>query len=129
MNHYYPNFIKVCRQAFMIILLFSATVKLSAQVYVNGNLPTGATSNNGTAAPAGTQWHELQHNTGNTTESNTTLASNHTGNFTLADDFIVPAGPDWSITKMTFYAIQPGSVLTNSPITGIRVRIHNSNPF
>src|SRR4051812_26017453 len=83
----------------------------SAQTYVNGGLSTGATSLNGTAAPAGTTWHELQNDAGNNTESNTLLASSHFTPYSIADDFTVPAGPSWNIQKMTFYAIQIGATV------------------
>jgi hypothetical protein len=44
-----------------------------AQTYMNGGLSTGATSKSGAAAPTGYTWSELQNNTGNTTETNTSL--------------------------------------------------------
>ena len=43
----------------------------SALLYDNGGLATGATTESGVAAPAGSQWSEVQHNAGNLTEANT----------------------------------------------------------
>ena len=40
-------------------------------LYDNGGLATGAVSESGVAAPVGTQWSEVQHDTGNMTSSNT----------------------------------------------------------
>ncbi|MCY7290945.1 MAG: hypothetical protein LH615_02075, partial [Ferruginibacter sp.] len=86
---HYKKFLTTFTLAFMVSALF-------AQTLTNGNLGTGATSLNGTAAAAGTTWHELQNITGNTTESNSLLGVSHasqgTTNNTLADDFVVPGG-------------------------------------
>ncbi|STC96737.1 hypothetical protein [Chryseobacterium carnipullorum] len=73
-------------------------------------LSTGATSKGGTAAPTGYTWSELQNNTGNTTESNTSLGlggtfSSSTASFFLADDFTVPAGSSWQMTTIDFFCL------------------------
>ncbi|MCW3161875.1 T9SS type A sorting domain-containing protein [Chryseobacterium oryctis] len=104
-----------------------------AQTYSNGGLSTGATSNNGVAAPTGYTWSENQHNTGNTTESNTTAGyaitnGSTTANYFLADDFIVPAGQTWNITTIDFFAYQTGYTGTTSPFNAVRVNIFNSDP-
>ncbi|HNP53628.1 MAG TPA: GEVED domain-containing protein, partial [Ferruginibacter sp.] len=103
---------------------------LRAQVYVNGNLSTGSTSNSGSAAPAGYTWSECQNDAGNTTESNTNagFGASITNGFALADDFTVPAGPNWAITKFTFYGYQTGYTGATSPFTELRFQIHNGNP-
>ena len=73
----------------------------AAVIFDNGGLATGATSNSGVAAPAGTQWSEGQSNFGNTTESNTLngvgcqLIGAATAN-RCADDFNVPVGQTWT---------------------------------
>jgi subtilisin-like proprotein convertase family protein len=94
-----------------------------AQPYINGNLSTGATLSDGTAAPAGTTWSELQ-------LTNTGLGSgaNISANITLADDFTVPAGQTWNITKITFYAYSTGYAGATSPFNDTRLRIFNTNP-
>ncbi|KXH84441.1 T9SS type A sorting domain-containing protein [Chryseobacterium kwangjuense] len=104
-----------------------------AQTYANGGLSTGATTKGGTAAPAGYTWSELQNNTGNTTESNTSLglggtSSSVTASFFLADDFTVPAGSSWQITTIDFFAYQTSYAGTTAPFNTVRVNIFNSDP-
>src|SRR4051794_15199986 len=106
----------------LFIFSFFFTPALFSQTYVNGNLGTSAVSNNGTAAtPAGTIWHELQNDAGNTTESNSTLGVSHasfgTANYTLADDFTVPVGETWNLTKLTVYSLDQVTTGTTSPYT------------
>lgn len=110
----------------MFLLLFTASLfmgKLSAQQYVNGNLNTGPTSSNGTAAPAGYTWSEVQ--AGNV---NAGFGANITAGLTIADDFTVPAGPSWNITKVTFYAYSTGWATNTSPFNDTRIQIYNTNP-
>jgi len=100
--------------------------------YNNGGLSTGVTSNNGTAAPAGYTWSEVQNNTGNTTESNTTAGVGcqkvgTTTNF-CADDFIIPAGQSWTISSIELFGYQTGYAGTTSPFTGVTLNIFSSNP-
>lgn len=45
----------------------------------------------------------------------------------VADDFVVPAGPGWDATKFTFYGYQTGAS-TTSTMTGCYFRIYNGNP-
>ena len=117
---------------FILITLLSSLItgNINAQTYVNGNLSTGALTNSGVAAPAGYTWSEVQNVTGNTTVSNTNSGFNGSvfSGFTFADDFTVPAGPSWTISKLTFYAYRTGAVPTPSPFTGLRVQIHSGNP-
>ncbi len=118
-KNYFTGF---CKVFLMLLATAFLSGKLSAQVYVNGNLSTGATSSNGTAAPAGFTWSELQG--GNGTFG--FLGSVTSGNI-IADDFTVPAGPNWTISKITFYGYQTGYAGTTSPFTTIRVRIHSGS--
>ena len=95
-------------QALMLAGLFCFVGgALQAQVYINGNLSTGANSQSGTAAPAGYTWSEVQNDAGNLTESNTTggYAASVAAGLSVADDFTVPAGPNWTVTKFTFYVL------------------------
>lgn len=118
-------------------LFLSVFIDANAQqIYTNGPLSTGATSNSAVAAPAGYTWSELQHNTGNTTESNgtggisatyTTLAAPAVNN-ALADNFIVPVGSIWNITGFDFFAYQTGSPATLIPFDQLRVQIYNGDP-
>ncbi|MFZ4928750.1 T9SS type A sorting domain-containing protein [Chryseobacterium sp. Mn2064] len=104
-----------------------------AQTYNNGGLSTGATSKSGTAAPAGYTWSELQNNTGNTTESNTSFGLggtyiSTTSSFFLADDFTIPTGSTWQITSIDFFAYQTGYTGTTAPFNTVRVNIYSSDP-
>ncbi|HCN47854.1 MAG TPA: hypothetical protein DIT10_01935 [Chryseobacterium sp.] len=104
-----------------------------AQTYMNGGLSTGATSKSGAAAPTGYTWSELQNNTGNTTETNTSLGLggmyiSTTSSFFLADDFTIPAGNQWQITKIDFFAYQTGYTGTTAPFNTARVNIYSSDP-
>ncbi|MFN0081982.1 MAG: GEVED domain-containing protein, partial [Ferruginibacter sp.] len=123
----YKKFLSTFALVFMVSAMF-------AQTLVNGNLGTGATSLNGTAAAAGTTWHELQNVTGNTTESNSLLGVPHaaTGTTTnsLADNFVVPGGNTWTINTLTVYSLDQvtAPTSTTSPYTNIRVRIWNGAP-
>lgn len=93
----------------LLFLAIGLAVSTTAQsqVYNNGGLSTGATSNSGVAAPAGYTWAEVQNDTGNITESNTNsgfaAVVTTTTAFFLADDFTVPAGEKWNITEMEFF--------------------------
>ncbi|MFZ2236491.1 MAG: hypothetical protein WBP11_06680 [Dokdonella sp.] len=101
----------------------------SAQIYTNGPISTGATTESGVAAPAGTTWSELQHDVGNTTESNTTLGtSGNAGSFRLADDFVVPPGQNWTISAIETFAYKTGSAATPSPFVAATLRIWDGRP-
>jgi len=106
--------------AFCLLILIGTTAV--AQQYTNGPLSTGATTSNGTAAPTGFTWSEVQ---GANTIAGYT--ANITGN-SVADDFTVPAGPSWGLTKITFFAYSTGFAGTTSPFDDVRVAIYNTNP-
>ena len=123
-----------CKQ-FLATFILAFTVSAGfAQTYVNGNLGTSATSNNGAAAAPGTTWHELQHVAGNTTESNSSLASGHvsfgTADNATADDFTVTPGFTWTLSTLRVYSIDQVIPVTGttSPYNNIRVRIWNGVP-
>ena len=97
-------------------------------LYSNGTPPpqltTGPTTDSGVAAPAGTTWSEVQHPTGDTTQSNTSAGATETqGGFRLADDFTVPAGPGWVVNFVELHAYQTGAPATPSPFTQGTVQI------
>lgn len=127
-----PKYLTVLVRFAMMLCLFMSisSIRLFAQQYVNGNLSTGATAKNGTAAPAGFTWSELQNDAGNTTLSNTNVGfgASITNDLSLADDFTVPAGSTWNVTKFTCYAYSTNYAGSTSPFTDLRVRIHNGNP-
>jgi hypothetical protein len=100
-------------------------------IYDNGGLATGATSASGVAAPAGSQWSELQENPNN--DSNTTLGAGcqligTTTNNRCADNFTIPAGQTWTITQVVEFAYQTGFTGGTSPIIGANLRIWSGRP-
>ncbi|MCX8020492.1 MAG: T9SS type A sorting domain-containing protein [Chitinophagaceae bacterium] len=104
------------------LLLILFTSKLNSQTFVNGNLSTGATSSNGVPAPTGFTWSEVQN-----PNANAGYSCNITG-FTLADNFTVPSGQIWNISKIVFFAYSTGYTGTTSPYNDVRVRIYNGAP-
>lgn len=90
---------------------------------MNGNLSTGATTSTGTTAPAGFTWSELQ-----LTNTTLGLSASIAAGFTVADDFTVPAGPSWTVSKATFFAYSTGYAGTASPFTEVRVQIYDTDP-
>lgn len=116
-----------------ILLSVSAVllaINVHAQPYNNGGLSTGATSNSGVAAPAGSTWSEVQNETGNTTYSNTSAgaAVSGSGGFFLADDFIIPAGEQWNLQDITVFAYQTGYGGAASPIVSATMQIFDGDP-
>lgn len=111
-------------------LLTAAATTQAQQLYSNGGFSTGATAKDGTAAPTGYTWSEVQNNTGTTTESNTLsgLSSLKSSNFELADDFTVPAGRRWTISSVEVFGYQTGYTGTTSPFTAVYLRIWNGVP-
>lgn len=119
----------------LAIIAFTQVVS-AQQIYTNGGLSTGATSNSAVTAPAGTTWSECQNDIGNTTESNGTAG--FSGVFTitaatavnnaLADNFVVPVGAIWNTTSFEFFAYQTGSAATPMPFDQLRVQIYNGDP-
>ncbi|MBC7536496.1 MAG: hypothetical protein H7258_12465, partial [Ferruginibacter sp.] len=111
------------KKSLMVLGLFClVTGKINAQTYVNGNLSTGATASTGAAAPAGSNWSEVQ--PGN---NNAGFAANVTNGFAVADDFTI-AGGTWGVTKFTCYAYSTGFAGTTSPFTDLRFQIFNTDP-
>jgi hypothetical protein len=103
---------------------------LTDAVYKNGILSTGNVSNSGVTAPAGYNWSEAQHTTGNTSLSNVLLGIacyyDAFSNYKSADDFIVPVGQTWNISKVSVYAFA-GSGTTN-PFDVLRIQLWKGNP-
>ncbi|MDC8104173.1 T9SS type A sorting domain-containing protein [Chryseobacterium sp. PTM-20240506] len=120
------------RKILLIAIITIANFTL-AQTYTNGGLSTGTTSKSGVTAPAGYTWSEVQNNTGNTTESNTSSGyggtySSTTSSFFIADDFTIPPGAQWQISTIDFFAYQTGYTGTTSPFNTVRVNIFSSDP-
>lgn len=98
------------------------------QIYTNGPVSTGAThAATNTAAPTGFTWSEMQ-------SPNTTIGAGFiynnalTSDFSIADDFTVPAGQIWNISSADFFGYQTGFTGTGIPADVIRVRIWNGDP-
>ena len=115
-----------------VVALLASGTSMFAQPYINGGISTGAISKSGVAAPAGYTWSELQNNAGDLTTSNSTTGVGTqmvaTTTNRVADNFTVPAGQQWTLSKATFYAYQTNYAGTTSPFTDVRVRISNGNP-
>ena len=112
---------------FLLLTVLISTNSKAQRIYKNGILHTDTLSNSGVAAPAGYRWSEIQNDTGNTTESNINIGPSCTQTaFNLADDFTVPAGQTWSISKFSFYAFQLNA--TTHPFDGLYFRIYNGPP-
>lgn len=110
------------RSALLIFFSFGCLLG-NAQPYVNGNLSTGATSSNGTAAPAGFTWSEVQ--AGNTAAG---FVGSVVGGIRLGDDVTVPAGQNWLVSSIVFYGYQTNYTGTTSPFTSVTLRIHAGSP-
>lgn len=89
--------------------------------YSNGNLSTGVTATDGTVAPTGYSWSEIE-------PTNDYTGFIATDNFFLADDFIIPAGEKWSINKFIFFAHQTDYTGANTPFNEVKYEIYTSNP-
>jgi hypothetical protein len=60
--------------------------------------------------------------------ASTSYGATATGNFRLAEDFVVPAG-GWTLTGVTVYAYQTqGTPSTTSTLTGMTLRIWDGDP-
>ena len=112
-----------------LVLALAAQTAQAAVLHDNGGLNPQPTSKSGVAAPAGTQWSEVQNDTGDTATANTNGGSSaHPSQFRLADDFTVPAGQSWSITSVDTFGYQTGAPLTPSPFTAATLRIWSGEP-
>ncbi|MEO7210111.1 MAG: T9SS type A sorting domain-containing protein [Chitinophagaceae bacterium] len=117
---------------FLAAIFLIAGTNYAQSVYKNAYLSTGGTAEDGTLAPSGYTWSELQHNAGDNTASNTVLA--FTGSYgsgfsySVADNFTVPVGQEWSITGFNTYVLLVGYTGTTSPIDGLRVKIYDGPP-
>lgn len=121
----YPRLVRVVAAVFSLLL----TPAAFAQIYVNGTLSSGPTSDSGAAAPTGANWSELQHDTGNLTEANTSAGfSSPAGQFRLADDFTVPANENWTLTAVNVFTYKTGAAATPSPFTAGTLEIWNGRP-
>lgn len=115
---------RLCTRLWLTLLVFSVGLGTTlAQPYINGNLSTGPVSQSGLTAPTGYTWSEVQAGNGSA-GFNASIASN----FTVADDFTIPAGQSWNISDIRFYAYSTGYAGATSPFDVVRLQIFNVDP-
>lgn len=118
---------------YLVVIAFTQVLN-AQQIYTNGPLSTGVTSNSAVAAPAGYTWSECQNEIGNTTESNSNAGfgavfnTAGTNSLQLADDFTVPVGQQWNISSVEIFAYQTGTTAVGLPHDILRVQIFSSDP-
>jgi len=119
-----------CALLLLAARLLTPDALQAQQLYTNGSFTTGTTSKSGVAAPAGFTWSEAQNDAGVTTIANTSAGytASKTTNYTLADNFVVPAGQSWTISSLSFFGYQSGYTGTTSPFTELYVRIWRGSP-
>lgn len=109
------------------VLFFAATIVIfsqsKAQTLINGNLSTGNTSSNGTTAPTGFNWSEVQN--GNTSFG---FGASIASNLALVENFTVPSGQIWNLTNLLVFAYSTNYSGATSPFNDFRVRIYNTDP-
>ena len=108
------------KKQLLSLAILLGSFSLAQTTYSNGGLSTGATSSNGTAAPSGYTWSELQAGNSSYGISGVYTA---TSSFRLADDFVVPAGQKWTISSIEVFAYQTNS--TSFPFDGLNLQIWN----
>jgi hypothetical protein len=123
--------IKIFLHNHLLLFLCLTSFLTYGQQYVNGPIDTGHISKNGTAAPEGYNWSELQNDAGNLS-----ITNNMTGNgisnpsfpVVVADDFSIPAGQVWHINNFECYAAivnYSGNVM---PFDSMWLEIWNGDP-
>lgn len=114
----------------LICLIFVFPLFLHSQ-YINGPLSTGTVSNSGVTSPPGSEWSEVQNETGNTTYSNTLggISCSVTSTiFRCADDFVVPFGETWTISQVVTFAYETNYAGGTSPIIAATLQIWDGVP-
>lgn len=113
---------RVIKSATLAVLFLSLFTGLAtAQTYVNGPLSTGATSSDGSAAPAGYTWSEVQN-----PNTSAGYGASIDGGFTIIDNFTVIGA--WNLTQASFFAYSTGYAGVTSPFNRVFLRIFNSDP-
>lgn len=99
-------------------------------IYINGYMGTGTVSNSGVVAPAGYQWSECQNDLGVTTVSNSTVGLgagyNSFNHYKMADNFVVPAGQSWQLSRVSVYV--QGEYLSTGNFDTLHLQIWNGDP-
>ena len=112
----------------LLFLFLTFITQISfAQTYDNGGFATGPNHTTGTVAPSGYSWSELE-------APNTSLGvsgfylNDLTSDFAIADDFVVPTGETWDLSKIKVYAYQTNNAGAVVPMDVLRIRIWNGDP-
>lgn len=125
-----------------ILVLAGAASLASAQSVLFNNagstgedpgLATGTTAANGTPAPFGASWSELQADSTVQSHANAVagFASHFTGGgdlYRFADDFTISDPTGWVLESVSLYAYQTNALGGASPFTAINVRIWSGRP-
>ncbi|MBL0927388.1 MAG: hypothetical protein IBJ11_07030 [Phycisphaerales bacterium] len=95
-------------------------------------LATGAVSQSGVAAPAGSLWSEVARAAA-ASECNVLAGlachpSGGTGGYRLAESFTVPANFTWRIDSVRLFAYDPGAAASASPFASVNLRIWSGRP-
>ncbi|MCC7510700.1 MAG: hypothetical protein IT464_15155 [Planctomycetes bacterium] len=111
----------------LAVTLMTATALSAQQIYSNGPLSTGATTQGGTAAPTGYTWSELADDNASI---NGTIGYGFSlaNGIALADDFVVPTGETWTITSFSYYTYSTGAAPTTSPVMATSLQISDAAP-
>src|SRR5262245_55529827 len=110
------------------VALFSDPAR-AALLHSNGTLSTGAFTESGVPAPAGTTWSEMQHDAGNLTEANALVgATEAQGDHRMADDITIPPGEAWTITSIDLYGFAANFPGPPSPFGGYTMQIWDGIP-
>jgi hypothetical protein len=133
---------KLKRSILLVALATVASAAFAQNLFSNQSasvnqvaLFSSSTALNGSAAPAGGFYSELQTDGApapNTIANTSAGFSVHTigptgTNFRLADDFAV-TGPGWNVTGVKVYAYATGTALATNWLTGGNLRIWNGRP-
>lgn len=115
------------------LALAIAAVTSFGQLFSNGPMATGTVALDGTNAPAGTQWSQLQASPTGTPGANSVLgysvnylATGSTAPYRQGDDFFVKDDL-WNIDTITVYGFRSGGSTTESFASGV-VRIWSARP-
>jgi Secretion system C-terminal sorting domain len=114
-------------KSFMLLMLFIGFQATKAQqIYYNGGFNVSGTLKNGTAAPAGNVWSELQDQGG---VANTKLGFVTNNTIKLADDFVVPPNQVWNISSIDVYAMyQYNTAPVPADFSRLYMEIYDQDP-
>lgn len=123
-NIYFYNTSKLkCMKTKLLSSAVFFGLLINAQSYSNGPLSTGALASDGTPAPSGYTWSELQ--PGNSTLGIAGYINANT-NTRIADDFTIPNGEVWEITSVEIFAYETGEIAL--PFDRFNLRFFDGKP-